>query len=133
MAATTVLVCRFASIQSSKSTPTRPEGMMETTTLAHNCQVSFFSWEDLLGEKGLSLWKNSTTTARIAPSWMTTSNMLLNSSDTFRATSSSNRIRCPVELTGSHSVTPSTMPKRTAFNNSIIRLPRKTQILAFPL
>ena len=68
MAATTVLVCRCASIQSSNSTPTRPEGMMARMTFAHRDQVCFFSSPLFRGEKGFSLWKYSTTTARMAPS-----------------------------------------------------------------
>ena len=96
-----------------------PEGMMAATTLNHSCHVCFFSPSDFVGEKGLSLWKNRTITARIAPSWMTTSNMLRNSSETFRVMNSFSKIRCPVEEIGSHSVTPSTMPKSTAFNSSI--------------
>ena len=92
---------------------------MAAMTLNHSCQVCFFSPSDFVGEKGLSLWKNRTITARIAPSWMTTSNMLRNASETFRVINSFSKIRCPVEEMGSHSVTPSTMPKSTAFNSSI--------------
>ena len=92
---------------------------MAAMTLNHSCHVCFFSPSDFWGEKGLSLWKNRTITARIAPSWMTTSNMLRNSSETFRVMNSFSKIRCPVEEIGSHSVTPSTMPKSTAFNSSI--------------
>ena len=110
---------KWASIQSSNSTPTMPEGMMAAMTLNHSCHVCFFSPSVFRGENGLSLWKNRTITARIAPSWMTTSNMLRNSSETFRVMNSFSKIRCPVEEIGSHSVTPSTMPKSTAFNSSI--------------
>ena len=117
---TTMPLCRCSSIQSSNSTPTIPDGMMDTMTLNHSCQVCFFSPSDLPGEKGFSLWKNSTITAKIAPSWITTSNILLNASDIFRVMNSSSKIKCPVEEMGSHSVTPSTMPNNTAFNNSTI-------------
>ena len=116
---TTVALWKWASIQSSNSTPTMPEGMMAAMTLNHSCHVCFFSPSVFRGENGLSLWKNRTITARIAPSWMTTSNMLRNSSETFRVMNSFSKIKCPVEEIGSHSVTPSTMPKSTAFNSSI--------------
>ena len=80
--------------------------------------------EELTSDVFFSLWKNRTMTARMAPSWITTSNMLPNSSETFRVMNSLSNIRWPVDDTGSHSVTPSTMPKRMAFrisNRWIIR------------
>ena len=60
------------------------------------------------------------TTARMAPSWMTTRKVSQNSGETFILTNSSRRIMCPVLLTGSHSVIPSTTPKSTAFRISNI-------------
>ena len=64
--------------------------------------------------KGHSLFQNSTTTARMAPSWMTTRNMDINSSLALNLTTCSTRIMCPVEEMGSHSVMPSTIPIRIA-------------------
>ena len=64
--------------------------------------------------KGHSLFQNSTTTARMAPSWMTTRNMDINSSLALNLTTCSTKIMCPVEEMGSHSVMPSTIPIRIA-------------------
>ena len=58
----------------------------------------------------------------IAPSWMTTSNISKNASPCLSFRSSSIRIRCPVLLTGSHSVIPSTIPNMIAFKISNIPL-----------
>ena len=71
--------------------------------------------------KGKMLFQNRTTTASIAPSWITTSNMLQNPSETFlNANIFSKRIRCPVLLIGSHSVMPSTIPNIMALIISIM-------------
>ena len=51
-------------------------GMEPTTTLAQIPQVTRFCLSVLRDENGLSLWKNSTSTAMMAPSWMTTRNVL---------------------------------------------------------
>ena len=59
-----------------------------------------------------------TTTARIAPSWMTTLNTFQVSES--KPNSSVARIRCPVEETGRNSVSPSTMPSRTAVMVSVM-------------
>ena len=69
---------------------------------------------------GQSLSKYSTTTAIIDPSWITTKNIFQNSGVMSNDTNSFNKIICPVELTGSHSVMPSTMPNNAAFNISNI-------------
>ena len=47
----------------------------------------------------------------IAPSWITTENISQKSPDTLSGQISLKRIRCPVELIGSHSVIPSTIPR----------------------
>jgi alpha-galactosidase len=70
-AATTQGVMRCSSIQSFRGRPTTAEGMQASTTLPHRFQVSRFWRTDLRGENGLSRWKNSSSTARIAPSWIT--------------------------------------------------------------
>ena len=57
---------------------------MATQTLNHRPQVMVFCFSFFLGSKGLSLLKNSTMTAMMAPSWITTSNMDLNSSEPAR-------------------------------------------------
>ena len=59
-----------------------------------------------------------TTTARIAPSWMTTLNTFQVSAS--KPSSSVARIRWPVEETGMNSVRPSTMPRRMAVSVSVI-------------
>lgn len=51
-------------------------GMEPTTTFAQMPQVVRFCSADLREENGLSLWKNKMMTARIAPSWITTRNVL---------------------------------------------------------
>ena len=95
-------------------------GMHPMATIPHNRQVARFSSALLRGLKGLSLWKYSVSTARMAPIWMTTKNSARNSADTWSCTKSSTRIMWPVEEIGSHSVTPSTMPINRDFNASII-------------
>ncbi len=116
------------SITLSSTSPTMAAGMLATTTLNQMAQVSFFLGSFFLGVKGLSLVKNITTTARIAPSCITTSNISQNSpaksgpssAPTFSPRNSLRSIRCPVELIGSHSVTPSTIPYSIAFRISVI-------------
>src|SRR3989442_8275053 len=56
--------------------------------------------------------------ARIAPTWMTAVNPVTAVSSTFRCSSFSTTVRCPVEETGRNSVSPSTMPRMTAFQSS---------------
>ena len=53
-------------------------------------------------------------TARMAPSWMTTRNMDMNSSLALNFTTCSSKIIWPVDEMGSHSVMPSTMPIKIA-------------------
>ena len=95
-------------------------GTQETRILNHMVMISmrsqgilpgFFSLAPAVKAKGQSLFQKSTTTARMAPSWITTSNMPKKSSlIPAKGISSSSRIKCPVLLTGSHSVIPSTIP-----------------------
>ena len=93
--------------------------MGAATTLNQSCQTAGLEqtrpWRR---PKGQSLFQNSTTTARMAPSWMTTRNMDINSSLALNLTTCSTRIMWPVDEMGSHSVMPSTMPIRMAFNIS---------------
>ena len=56
----------------------------------------------------------------MAPNWITTRNIPQNDFDTFIGMISSNKIICPVELIGSHSVIPSTIPYNIDFKISII-------------
>ena len=95
-------------------------GMHPMATIPHKRQVARFSSALLRRLKGLSLWKYSVSTARMAPIWMTTRNNARNSGETWSCTKSSTRIMWPVDEMGSHSVTPSTMPMRRDFNASII-------------
>ena len=95
-------------------------GMQPMATMPHRRHVLFFSTASFFGENGFSLWKYRMSTAMMAPSWMTTRNRARNSSDTCSFTNSSTRIMWPVEEMGSHSVMPSTMPMRKAFNASMI-------------
>ncbi len=62
---------------------------------------------------------NSTHTARIAPSWITTRNMFQNSSVTLSLMNSLTKIMCPVEEIGSHSVMPSTKPRNADLSSSM--------------
>ena len=55
-------------------------GTLASATLNQSAHVPRFSSLDFEGAKGLSLPKNVTTTASIAPSWITTSNIEENSS-----------------------------------------------------
>src|SRR5690606_39357529 len=59
-----------------------------------------------------NVFQYCTTTARIAPSWITTLNIAHCAAS--YPNSSEARIRCPVEETGTNSVRPSTMPSRMA-------------------
>ena len=92
--------------------------MQPTMILPHRLHVARRPCPPLLGLKGLSWWKYSTHTDRMAPSWMTTRNMFQNSSDTSIFTNSSTRIMWPVEEMGSHSVTPSTRPRNADLTRS---------------
>ena len=57
-------------------------GRVATRILNHSCHTSgrWYLWRASV-VKGHSRGKYSTTTARMAPSWMTTRNMLMNSSE----------------------------------------------------
>ena len=111
--------------------PTIAAGMLAMQTLNQVCQTARFSSVVLFRENGQSLFQNKTTTAIIAPICITTSNIDINSDTksgwtsfpTVRGKNSSNKIICPVELTGSHSVMPSIIPKKIALISS------KTNIL----
>ena len=115
---TTYALKRWASIQSSSRSPRTAAGMQAMTILIHRDQVASLCLLLLLGLKGFSLWKYMTTTARMAPSWMTTRNTSLNASGWFSLMISSTSIICPVLLMGSHSVNPSTIPNTIIFNTS---------------
>ena len=95
-------------------------GMHPMATMPHSLHVDRFSAEDFFGENGFSLWKYSTSTATMAPIWMTTRNSARNSGLTCSFTNSSTRIMCPVDEMGSHSVIPSTTPMKNAFSISMI-------------
>ena len=93
--------------------------MKRFTLKTHVAILSFLS---LPNPNGQIVLKYITTTASIAPSWITTSNNSKKCSDTFSFINSSNRIKCPVDDIGNHSVIPSTIPKNIAFIISIISL-----------
>ena len=96
-------------------------GRVATTILNHITQVFFLIYPfDLSAQKGQSLGKKSTTTARIAPSWITTRNSSRKDSSNPMFRYFSARIRCPVLLTGSHSVIPSMIPYRIVLIHSIV-------------
>ena len=61
-------------------------------------------------QKGHSFLKYMTTTARIAPNWMTTRNISINSALKLNLSTCSARIMWPVLEMGSHSVMPSITP-----------------------
>jgi hypothetical protein len=61
----------------------------------------------------------STTTERMAPSWMMISKLLRNSVSV-RPSARLARIRCAVEEIGRNSVIPSTMPSRMAWSASSV-------------
>ena len=71
--------------------------------------------------QGKSLFQNKTTTARIAPSWITTKNISLNASVAFNVSAgiASTSSICPVLDTGNHSVMPSTIPSKMTLSISI--------------
>ena len=75
----------------------------------------------LSAQNGHSLWKYSTTTAKIAPSWMTTRNISIKASLNWNLSTCSARIMWPVLEMGSHSVMPSITPYTTAFKISRIK------------
>src|SRR6059036_2069123 len=62
--------------------------------------------------------------ATIAPTWMIAVYAVTPTSSTLRLSSFSATVRCPVELTGRNSVTPSTTPSSTAFQISTRLLPQ---------
>ena len=93
--------------------------MLATSTLNQSWKVSFLTWGwPFLKEKGQSLFQNSTTMERMAPSWMTTRNISLNAGVMSMWMNSSASIMWPVLETGSHSVSPSMIPKMIAFKMS---------------
>ena len=111
--------------------PTIPTGIIPTKIFCHSLKASErrFLFKDPTVEallklvenrfflnfgigSGKSLLNYNTMTANIEPNWITTRNRLkksafFNASDFKRLF---NNIICPVELTGSHSVTPCTIP-----------------------
>ena len=99
-------------------------GRVATATLNQRLQTGALEmtrpWRS---PKGHSLPQNRTTTAMIAPSWITTRNMEIKASLASNWISCSTRIMCPVEEMGSHSVTPSTMPISRALMISISMVP----------
>ena len=110
--------------------PTTAAGRQAATTLAQSAHVALRSCAVLRGEKGLSLPKNITHTARIAPSWMTTRNMSQKSRETSRVTNWSSSSMWPVDETGSHSVMPSTSPKSAALRSSMISMQIPSSVVA---
>ena len=116
MMATTTLLYRCSSSQSSNSRPSTAAGTLATRILHHSRTVGHLKClakpesRPLSPQKGHSFLKYSTTTAMMAPSWMTTRNISMNSSDRLNFSTCSARIMCPVLDTGSHSVMPSMMP-----------------------
>ena len=119
--AITIGVWRCASIKSSNKIVTTAPGMQATTTLNHIEKISFSITGLLLSLNwnGNILFQNKTTTARIAPNWITTKNISLKSALTFILINSSTKSICPVLLIGSHSVIPSTIPKKITLIISI--------------
>ena len=114
--------------------PMTAAGTQARMTLYQSCHVARFSQLDFQLENGLSFSKFSTTTARMAPSCMTTRNMSIKDFDTSSLMNSSTRIICPVLLIGSHSVRPSTMPRTTVFKSSIIlKSTRKPPISSYSM
>ena len=112
-------------------------GRVATTTLLHKLQTcGFETGRPRRSPKGQSLFQNSTTTAMMAPSWITTRNMDRNASLASNRISCSASIMCPVEEMGSHSVTPSTTPISRALMISIsieTPSPRRRCGRAYPL
>ena len=116
---------KYLSNTSSNKTPTIPAGTQATSILTHKSRISFFQIGLFLSFRfnGKIWFQNKRTTARIAPSWITTRNRFQNSSLTFSLTNSSRMIMWPVLLMGSHSVIPSTIPKNIALIISIMVSP----------
>ena len=111
-----MLLYRWSSIQSSSRMPSTAAGRQETMILNHSritgqrtCRAGPVS-RPLSRQKGHSVWKYSTTTAKIAPSWMTTRNISIKAADSWNFSTCSARIMWPVLETGSHSVMPSITP-----------------------
>jgi len=116
-------------------------GRVAATTLNHRLQtLGLEITRPCRRPKGHSLPQNSTTTARMAPSWMTTRNMDMNSSLALNLTICSSRIIWPVDEMGSHSVMPSTMPIKIALmisqnvrNPSFLHTRERAAFLTFPV
>ena len=96
-------------------------GIQATTTFSQREIVSILTtgFDLSLNWKGNIFCQNRMTTARIAPSWITTKNISLKASLMFRVRNSSTNSMWPVLLMGSHSVTPSTMPRKITFRISV--------------
>ena len=90
--ATTSAVMKCCSMYLLKARPMTPAGIQETMTFFQSSTVSFFSVRVFHEEKGLSRSKFSTTTDRIAPSWITTRNISMKAFDTSSLMNSSTRI-----------------------------------------
>lgn len=84
---------RWASIQSLSGKPMITEGITAMITFFHRVQVWDRSKRDFFGDQGLSLWKYKTTTAMMAPSWITTLNMSINFLGSLSLINSSTRTR----------------------------------------
>ena len=96
-------------------------GIHATTTLSHMEIVSILisGLERSSSWMGIIFFQKNTTTANIAPSWITTKNISLKRSLMFSVRNSSTSSMWPVLLIGSHSVIPSTIPRKIAFKISI--------------
>ena len=107
-------------MKSSSGMPIIAAGRQPTMILPHRLQVSRHSWRVLPNPNGSRSRMNSTHTARIAPSWITTRNMFQNSSVTLSLMNSSTKIIWPVDEMGSHSVMPSTRPRKADLSSSMM-------------
>ena len=116
-------------------------GIQATTTFSQREIVSILTtgFDLSLNWKGNIFCQNRMTTARIAPSWITTKNISLKASLMFRVRNSSTNSMWPVLLMGSHSVMPSTMPRKMTFRISVKlratfeRPPCHKPVFRFPL
>ena len=123
----------FSSMISLRRMPTMPAGMLAMSTFPQREKVPRRSSGDFLREKGLSLWKKSTSTAMIEPSCTSTLNtskkalLRSGSGDMAKGRNSFNRMICPVLLIGSHSVMPCTIPCRID-----LRISKKESMGAHP-
>ena len=93
-------------------------GITPTSVFHQSIHVAVFSDDVLEGPKGTSLFQKYITTAKMAPSCITTSNIW--AKEPVNPIKLFTKIRCPVDDIGRNSVNPSTIPRIIALIKSFM-------------